>query len=318
MNISKLKRLLLLTLLASCIGNFAYAGESIIEQENDLKSESSINFEADGKTILIQDLKGTVEQQEIKKNETPLKAWINGDYATGDRKGIRTKLEEKGVTLGAEYINNNFLKMRGGLNNKHPLKYQGLINTSIEINTEKLGLWKGGRAYTSFANLHGSGLTNNYVGDLQVLSNIDAPSYAQLYEYWYEQSLLGDKVKVKIGRQDANADFCVLENAGEYINSSFGIAPNVPIPMYPAPGLGVSTIISPNKLVDIKYGFFDGGAQIGSNAFKTPFDGNDGAVHITELSFKPEIKGHLGNYIAGYWLHTGDTDEITNSVNPKT
>ncbi|MFA6989901.1 MAG: carbohydrate porin, partial [Candidatus Gastranaerophilaceae bacterium] len=208
--------------------------------------------------------------------------------------------------------------MQGGLNNKHPLKSLGLINTSVEVDTEKLGLWKGGKLFTNFTNLHGKGLTNDHVGDLQVISNIDAKPYSQLYEYWYEQRLLKEKIKVKIGRQDANADFCSLEHSGDYINSSFGLIPNIPIPAYPAAGLGVSTMVSPNKYVDIKYGFFDGDSQVGTNTFKTAFDGKKGAVHITEVAFKPAIKGYHGNYIAGFWTHTGDLDEITDSADVRT
>jgi porin len=317
------KRLLFVSIIAGSLLNFpAFAEDTSIKTDKNIKpaveDKSGIKLESNGEIIPVKDLKGTIKKEEVKEEETPFKAWINGDYATGDWKGLRTKLEEKGITFEAEYINDNFLKMRGGLNNKHPLKYQGLINTSLEINTEKAGLWKGGKLFTNFVNLHGTGLTDNHIGDLQVISNIDAEPNAQLLEYWYEQSILNEKIKVKIGRQDANVDFCALENAGDYINSSFGLIPNVPIPAYPAAGLGVSTIISPHKSVDIKYGFFDGNFQIGTNAFKTAFDEQNGTVHITEIAIKPEIKGHQGKYIAGYWLHTCDTDEITDSADVRT
>lgn len=313
---------LLVAIIIGTVGDPVFADDVTVQQDKNTKpaveNESGIKLESNGKIIPVQDLKGTVSKEEPKEKETPFKGWINGDNATGDWNGLRTKLEEKGITLGAEYINDNFLKMNGGLNNKHPLKYQGLINTYLELDTEKMGLWKGGKVFTNFANLHGNGLTDNYVGDLQVISNIDAKPYGQLYEYWYQQSILNDKLKIKIGKQDANLDFCSLESAGEYVNSSFGLIPNLPIPAYPSPGLGISAIISPNKYVDLKYGFFDGGSQISTNGFKTAFDGKDGTVHLAEINLKPEIKGHQGNYIAGYWFHTGDADEITDSENART
>lgn len=319
-----MKHLTILTLLlcALLLGNNAYSEDLSSKSDEPVKpaieNESGIKIEVNGKFIPVQDLKGTItKDEEVTEKESPIKAWINGDYATGDWNGLRTKLEDKGVTFGSEYINDNFLKLNGGLNNKTPLKYQGLSNTSLELDTEKLGLWKGGKVFTNFANLHGTGLTNNYVGDLQGISNIDAEPHSQLLEYWYQHSVLDGKLKVKVGRQDANIDFCTLENAGEYINSSFGLIPNTPIPAYPAPALGVSTIISPSNQVDIKYGLLDGDAQIGTNAFRTAFDGKNGTVHITEVAFKPEIKGHKGNYIAGYWIHTGDVDEITDAPEAK-
>jgi porin len=303
------------TFLALTVNNFTLAEEAVLTVNENSKSavasESTMKLESNGKIIPVQDFKGIISKEEIK--EPVYKLWLKGDYATGDWKGIRTKLEEKGITFGSEYVNDNFIKMTGGLNDKKPFKAEGLINTYIEIDTEKVGLWKGGKLFTNFENLHGKGLTGDYVGDLQTLSNIDAQRHSQLSEYWYEQSLLNEHAKIKVGRQDANADFCTLENAGDFINSSFGLIPTVPIPTYPAPALGVSTIVSPNKYIDLKYGFFDGGSQMGTNAFRTAFDGKDGSVHLAEISLKPEIKGHKGNYIAGYWLHTGDFDEITDA-----
>lgn len=319
----RIKVLFLLALAVNLISNFAYAEDStIIDEEKHTKlsveNDTGIKLESDGKTILIQDLKGKIQKEEIKEKETPFKIWIDGDYATGDWKGLRTKLEEKGITLGSEYVNDNFIKMRGGLNNKRPFKAEGLINTSVELDTGKLGLWKGGKLFTNFTNLHGKGITDNYLGGLQAISSIEAERHSQLIEYYYEQSLLNEKIRVKIGRQDANAEFCSLEGAGDNINSSFGLIPNIPIPAYPATGLGVATVISPNKFIDIKYGFFDGNSRDKTNAFKTAFDGENGGVHITEIAFKPEIKGYQGNYIAGFWAHTGDLDEITDSADVRT
>ena len=314
----RIKGLFLLALAASLISNFAYAEETIDQNKKLLiETDSSIKLEADGKTILIQDLKGKVQQEAVKK-ETPFKIWINSDNATGDWGGLRTKLEEKGITFASEYVNDNFIKAHCGLNNKRRFKSEGLINTSLELDTEKLGLWKGGKLFTNYTNLHGRGITEKYLGGLQAISSIEAERHNQLLEYYYEQSLFKEKIKVKIGRQDANAEFCSLENAGDYINSSFGLIPNIPIPAYPAPGLGVTTIVSPHKSIDLKYGFYDGDSQPKTNAFRTAFDNKNGAVHITEVAFKPEIKGHQGNYIIGSWVHTGDVEEITEAEEPRT
>ncbi len=42
----------------------------------------------------------------------------------------------------------------------------------------------------------------------------------------------------------------------------------------------------------------------------TAFDGKGGAVHITEISLDMNYNDHKGNYILGYWYHSGDVDEI--------
>ena len=69
---------------------------------------------------------------------------------------------------------------------------------------------------------HGEGITADFVGDRQVLSNIDSPHRMQVSEYSWEQSWLEGRLRSVVGKIDANAEFAVVPVAGEFINSSFG------------------------------------------------------------------------------------------------
>lgn len=265
--------------------------------------------EEDKNIVPIHEFKTKIQKEEEKPKL--LKGWLQGDYATGDWLGTRTKLEEKGIYLNSQYSFDSFTKSKGGISNNRPVKSLGFGNTSIEIDTEKLGLWKGGTINTNVQYLHGSSLTNEFVGDYQGYNNNGADKYLYLNEYWINQSLLKGKIQIKAGKQNANNDFCYLDSSGNFINSSFGLAPNAAaIPTYPATALGITTKISPIKLIDVRYGIFDGDARAGRTGVKTAFDKEGGVVNITEINFNPEIKGHAGQYKAGLWIHSGDTEEL--------
>lgn len=238
--------------------------------------------------------------------------WVEGDYLTTDWKGYRTKLEDKGITIEGSYTAEIFTKARGGLTNKFKGKYLGIIDTSLTLDTEKLGLWKGGTAYVSFQNTHGSGISTRYIGDIQLISSIDPEqNITHLNEYYIIQSFFKDILVFKAGKQDANDSFAYLENSEDFIQSSLTSPPNMPVPTYPLTGMGLATFITPHECFTFKYGLFDGNPNRSSFGLKTAFDGHDGAVHLFEGSFNSKIKSLKGNYIVGGWFHSGDHEEIT-------
>lgn len=251
-----------------------------------------------------------VEEEEATK-------WYQGEYATGYWGGARKKLEDHGITLGVTYYAEPFFKVSGGLTNHSKMKYLGLVDYSVTFDTEKLGLWKGGTAYISGANLHGHALTEQQVGDIQSISSIDARGFTKLSEFWYEQSFLDDRFKIKIGKQDGNADFSITDVAENYINSSFTLNPTIPIPTYPEPALGVQASARIYKGLTIKSAVYDGSESPGQFGFKTAFDREDGTFVIVEPSIEHNIKNMPGKYMFGYWHHTGDMDEITLNINPR-
>lgn len=64
---------------------------------------------------------------------------------------------------------------------------------------------------------------SEFIGDAQVFSNIDAPKAIKLYEAWFEQPFNAGSSSVKVGLIDLNSEFDVIDTAGIFQNSSFGI-----------------------------------------------------------------------------------------------
>jgi porin len=169
------------------------------------------------------------------------------------------------------YMGDTYYNTTGGL--KTGGGFMGMANITIGFDTEKARWWKGGSFFINGASIHGKSLTENYVGDMQVASNIDAGEHTYLHEFWFRQQS-GD-VSLTLGLQDLNAEFMVSEGAGEFINSSFGVPPviatGIPVPIFPLTGLGIAARWDINENWTTQAALFDGN--------QTMFDHNPHNVH---------------------------------------
>jgi len=263
------------------------------------------------KNILpVLELKGGVKEAQPERPSL-LKTWLEGDYATGNWHGLRSGLEERGITIESSYYNGDWMNLRGGTSSATHLKALGVLDTSIGLDTKKLGLWSGGKLFTRYQSKHGMGATQDLVGDYQLLDTYDTHRFGQISEYYYEQSLFNDVFKVKVGKQDANYDFCALTSGFNFANASFSYMPVVPLPSYPNPAMGLVATIKPTSWSSIKSGWYDGEGLGGQTGFQA-LDSRRKSFFIEEAGITPNIKNHPGNYFVGYWLHTGHVDEYTN------
>ncbi|EKE04645.1 MAG: Carbohydrate-selective porin [uncultured bacterium] len=215
-------------------------------------------------------------------------------------------LEMHGIIPEINYTTDSFLKLRGKDISQN-IKSIGLLNYSVTVDTEKLGLIPGGTAYVLGQNLHAFELSPDFVGDLQGISSIDGPVMNQLGEAWYQQRLIDDKVSVKAGKQDANTDFDALETSVDFINSSFTTIANIPMPTYPDQRFGGAILIEPIEQFNLKTGVYNGVAEQEDIGFRI---GREGVFTIVESGIRPNINNHYGNYIIGYWYASKNIEEI--------
>ena len=149
--------------------------------------------------------------------------WLEQDTLTGNWGGYRQQLTESGVTFEAVYTADYFSNRHGGEREGGAF----LDNTDIitDVDAEKLLGWKGGRLYMYVLGDSG-GSPSDYAGDFQGLDNIDSPNTWKVYEFWYQQTFLKNEASLRFGLYDLNSEFDVIETAGLFINSSFGIGPD--------------------------------------------------------------------------------------------
>jgi len=216
--------------------------------------------------------------------------------------------KEPPFLLEASYIGDVYANIAGGL--KTGGGYMGMGNLKIGFDTEKARWWKGGCLFINGATIHGKSLSENFTGDLQVASNIDAGTHVYLHEFWFRQEF--KTASFTVGLQDMNAEFMVCENGAEFINSSFGVPPvvseNIPVPIFPLTGLGISAKWNISPKIRWQAAVFDG--------CQTPFENNphnlswrvcknEGLLLIAEFHANIRIHHLDGTYKIGYIYHSG-------------
>ena len=229
----------------------------------------------------------------------------------GKTKNLYNGLAEKGYTIELYHTNDSMINFGGQLSKTSSVKSMSLLDMSITLDTERMGLWKGGTGYILGETMYGKGLTESRLGDLQYVSNIEVTDErTQLSEFWYEQKLLDERIRLGAGKHDASVEFGLLEMAGDYLNSSFTLMPNIPAPTLPDQAIGTWAEIAPVDWYSFKTGIFDGGSRGDDLGFRTAFEGKSGYVTFFQNELKPSIKGHKGSYIVGSWTHSGNLETI--------
>ena len=194
-----------------------------------------------------------------------------------DLGSVRRSLEQAGVEIAFTYYGEVFANSSGGA--RQGVVYEGRLGTIIDADLEKLMGWSGARFHASTHQVHGRGLSENYVQNLMAVSGIEAPPTTRLFNLWVEQTL--DKfTSVRIGQITAAQEFFVSQNANLFVNSTFGwpaiTAQNLPSggPSYPEATPGARLKVSPDDRFTFLTAIFNGdpaGPGPGNPVDRDPF-----------------------------------------------
>lgn len=218
------------------------------------------------------------------------------------------------------YTGEVFSNTRGGLNTNDATRYRGNLDLVLIGDTEAMNLWAGGRFFVYGNHFHGRTLSPEDVGDAQYYSNIEGfprpENKMQLTEYWYEHVFAEGAIVVKAGKQDANADFAYVDLGGDFVNSSFGLIPTVPLPTWPNPGMGLAVLTNIDDTYHFKFGVYDGTPTTGPDTGgRSGFEtlGDYGAMTLVELMINTSLSDYselVGGYRIGGWYHSDDFDDL--------
>lgn len=222
------------------------------------------------------------------------------------------------IKIEAAYVGEYFNNFSGGI--KTGQTYLGLIDFGIGINTGDIGLWKNGEFFALVENTHGGSPSGNFIGDLQVASNIENGDFTYLYELWYMQQF--NKLGVKLGLLDLNADCHVSEIGGLFLNSSFGIMPsasvNMPVPIFPLPALGIQLKYDFTERFSVLAGAWDGDpGDFENNRYNIEWtlDNRDGFLYMFEGQYNYDRhESGFGNIKLGALYHSGTFENITDTT----
>lgn len=168
------------------------------------------------------------------------------------------QLEERGITLSLGYTAEIFSAVSGGVGRGRRSDYLGSFAPSLTLDFSRIGFGRG-QFYMSGQTLHGRGISESRIGTAQALSNLEEQRFSRFIEAWYADSYRNGLLTIKMGRQYADADFGVVENGADFLNSSYGLNPTTPMPTFPAPELGASVWVAPASWFSAGAGVFKGG-----------------------------------------------------------
>lgn len=230
--------------------------------------------------------------------------------------------KENPFEFEASYVGDAYGNLAGGID--QGAGFLGMGNLTIAFTTEKAGWWKGGSFFINGASVHGKSPSENFVGDMQIISNIDAGNHAYLHELWFKQDF--NAFSFTVGLQDLNAEFLTSDNASEFINSSFGFPPvlacNLPVPIFPLTDLGVSAKWNISEKFAWQATVFDGfqdDFDVNPHNLKWKLDKNHGALAVTEFHSTFNIGDKEGCYKIGGYYHSklkefDEETQLTNTI----
>jgi len=155
--------------------------------------------------------------------------WLTGDYATGDWGGLRTSLEDAGVTFEGAYTTDIMAVRNGNAGSGDGWAYAGRVDASVEFDMEKLAGASGLTFFVSGAWSSGDDLSDNQVGNLFAVQQIYTGEAVRLSQLYVKQELPYGGLAVKLGRLTTEEDFLASDIYTNYVSGGINGTPaNIP------------------------------------------------------------------------------------------
>ena len=217
----------------------------------------------------------------------------------------------KGITFGTTGSLEGYYNFTGGI--KNGSDFAALLDANVNLDLEKLMDWKGGSFYLDFEYHGGDNPTSALVGDFQVFDKNNADPFFQALELWYQQILFNSKLRIKVGKVDANSEFSVIDNGLGFINSPTQVTPAFPVfPTFPDPMPGITMFFNPNHLLFLDLALYDANQSVHFlNFYGDPSSAQlsrHGQLFIEESGLTWNhlpLLGYDGNFKVGLWKHNG-------------
>jgi len=231
----------------------------------------------------------------------------------------RQRMEEQGFAIEAVLTTDIMYNIDGGIERDGTLL--GNLDIAFEIDTEKAGLWKNGTFLIyGLGNFNSGKLLTEIAGDFQATSNIEADEAFKLYEAWYEHRF-SDHASLLFGLHDYNSEFDVVEYGGLFLQSSFGISPDISQngpSIFPVAALGTRLKVWPTENTYIMAALYDGVPGDPGNSTRTSIrlghdDGLFGALEIGHTVGDPgSLEYH--KYAMGVWTLTAEVENFAGNI----
>lgn len=239
-------------------------------------------------------------------------------YLFGDWLGVRTALERRGITVAVITITDPFWNASGGL--RRGVTDYSLIGVDVVMRTDQLLGWHGGALHIGFAANFGNPLSANYVGNAFPVQLADvADAYPRLTYLGYTQSILDDKLSVRVGRLTINSVYGEEFLASAYFKAftsvgidlvPLGVFFNAPGAFgYPDATWGARIKFKPVDQFYAMVGAYNGDPRLKDGARGgVDFSMRGPAFVIGEVGFQPDSSGNVK--LGGYYNGASDSARV--------
>jgi porin len=242
------------------------------------------------------------------------------DLMTGDWGGLRTELENDGMKLSPTYIGEVFGNPSGGA--RQGVIYDGLLNVALDLDLERMsdGGVDGLTLHANALYIHGTSLSEQYVGDFSNTSNIAGYNSLRLQELWLQKWFWERRLSLKVGNMAVDNEFFQSSSASLFLSGTFGaftfVANNVfNPPVYPLASPGVRLQFLPTSNFYVMAGVY--GMDVNSdpatnnqNGTRFALTAGSGLLVMSEAGYllnqSPNDRGLQGTYRLGSFVHTFD------------
>lgn len=245
--------------------------------------------------------------------EPGLSSWLQGQYMTGDWRGTRSDLAAKGITLRGHHIAESAVNPVGGL--RQGAAYTEQIDAGADFDLEKLIGVPKASLHVTFTQRAGQSLAANAIGSyISVQEIYGAGQNVRLAQLSYEQLLLEDRLRIKLGWLHASDDFatspiyCYFQNNG--FCGQIAIVVNSGFTIYPTGSWGGMAKVSLSDEIYFQTGVYEVNPTLAApaNGFKLGISGATGVIMPAQLGWQPRLgsAGLKGHYRLGGYYDTSD------------
>ena len=243
-------------------------------------------------------------------------SWTERQHLAGEWGGVRPRLAQEGILFELVYTGEVMSRIDGGDSSKGDTSGLGNMDLTLTLDTGKLNWWTGGTFFVYVENMVGDGnkINDAVGGPLAPVSTLDADDFTQLSAYYYEQSLCSGKCRIKFGKHDANSEFATSNITGEFVNGGISPPPNIPVPTFPDPALGLLGEVIPVDWLTLRTAFYGAKLDGRSEGDSGLFSGD--LMAVFEAGFTAtNLQRYAGTYRFATWMSTLETAEIVASTN---
>ena len=242
---------------------------------------------------------------------------LPSEHLFGDWGGLRSKLEEKGITPRLILVTDLAGNSRGG--RSQGATAPSSFELSLFFDLEKISGLKGGSIFASFSERWGHNLSREHIGNTFSTQQIFGFQTWRVLDVSYQQKLFDDRVELRLGRFAAMDDFLVspynfgfMQNA--FCGNPFGILLNAPgMSAYYGTWAALGKV-KPTKRSYVMTGIYNGDPKVRENKYHGVNLSMKGPLFaISEAGYQinglPGDSQRLGNYKLGAWYdHSKLTD----------